>query len=309
MNFGNSCHVLNIKERISVSPEHMRKEKAGIDVRAAVEHVYGRQLMSFSNKFRGVPLSYKNVKCFCRRAPMMDDDYQIYLDIQLELTVFRPRLGDILEGVVNKLSPGGRHVGLLAHDFFNISAVNNNWNEEEIEVGQVRRVRITGITSHRSTLQIRGNLLPGFAVTTTADDVGGAGGCEKKKKKKSKHKSPNKSDQLEDTITLEIDTESVLNGSSGAVPKKKKKKKNKVDDDGGDVQVDGGCEVNISRTDARSPTNSVILVDESPESHHDSFKVPKPLKRRNESFAGLQENEFSPEVNKKKKKKRMSCLT
>jgi len=84
------------------------------------------KLSQYSSKFEGVPVAFdsKNVKLLSNLGSMIADQSVVHFDVQVDFIVFQPKIGEILEGVVNKLMDSTRpRFGCLVHGFFYV-AVN-----------------------------------------------------------------------------------------------------------------------------------------------------------------------------------------
>ena len=89
------------------------------------------KLSQYSSKFQGVPVAFdnKNVKLLSNLGNMIADQSEVHFDVQVDFVVFQPKIGETLEGVVNKLMNTTRpRFGCLVHGFFYV-AVNCTSNE------------------------------------------------------------------------------------------------------------------------------------------------------------------------------------
>lgn len=73
------------------------------------------------------------------------------------MVVFRPQANAVLTATVNKVLPKDNCIGLLAHNFFNISCILPN--NQNVEIGEERQVKIITLLSHKKSLQIKAVLL------------------------------------------------------------------------------------------------------------------------------------------------------
>ncbi|KAJ3161807.1 hypothetical protein HDU86_006578 [Geranomyces michiganensis] len=75
--------------------------------------------MRHVDELDGVVLGYANVKAIGDVARVIDDSPFCHFSVRATCWVFRPVVGEIIVGVVNKVSSD--HVGLLVHGVFNAS--------------------------------------------------------------------------------------------------------------------------------------------------------------------------------------------
>ena len=75
-------------------------------------------LLRYCNVLRGVVIAYDNVKAI-PFARIQNEMPQLEMKFSARVLVFRAQIGQIMTGVVNKVS--NSHVGLLVHDLFNAS--------------------------------------------------------------------------------------------------------------------------------------------------------------------------------------------
>ncbi|KAI9324006.1 DNA-directed RNA polymerase I complex subunit Rpa43 [Obelidium mucronatum] len=76
-------------------------------------------LMKYIPELKGVPLSYSNVKIEEKVANVLYDSPFCHLHATCTFTLFAPREGSTIVGIVNKVSSD--HIGLLVHGVFNAS--------------------------------------------------------------------------------------------------------------------------------------------------------------------------------------------
>jgi len=94
------------------------------------------KLSQYSTKFQGVPVAFdnKNVKLLSNLGNMIADQSEVHFDVQVDFVVFQPKIGETLEGVVNKLMNTTRpRFGCLVHGFFYVAV--NCTADEMPEVG------------------------------------------------------------------------------------------------------------------------------------------------------------------------------
>ncbi|XP_012686887.2 DNA-directed RNA polymerase I subunit RPA43 isoform X2 [Clupea harengus] len=253
-----SCLVLDTHRRhVALPPMYLKKKKTGI------EEELNAELLKFSEKCKGVPVAYDNIKLVGQHGDIFDDQGYIHLNIEASFVVFKPNKGQKLEGVINKI--GQTFVGCLVHGCFNASILkpremtSEMWRDSGLVIGGSLEFEVVQLDADAAgVLLIRGRLhktwyeemlrltdpgtddateepfMPADNTATEAALDGVDGVQPEKKKKKKKDKSKDK-EALEDSVVKD----SQLNGSgnteltrtdsdvnsNGHVEKKKKKKK------------------------------------------------------------------------------------
>lgn len=93
----------------------------------------------------GILLGYKNLKLITPYASLRADRCYIHVDIQGDFFLFKPNVGSLLTGVVNKISSS--HIGCLVHHIFNVSVPNTdedeNWIGFDVKLQDVLGLCIT----------------------------------------------------------------------------------------------------------------------------------------------------------------------
>lgn len=123
-NDDSSCfRNMTVKEHLSLLPCYIGRVSNGI-----TEHI-NRKILRYSSQFNGVLLSYSKPRAIQNEAKIMDEQPHIHFDITYTAYVFRPVLGSLLCGTVNKI--GVDHVGCLLFDCFNVSVISKgrNWHK------------------------------------------------------------------------------------------------------------------------------------------------------------------------------------
>lgn len=114
-------HKVNVWLYVSLAPAFLSNPTEGI----RVQHL-DPLLMTYYPQAGGVVLAHYNLKIRGQTrddpavmAKVMYDSPIAYLWINVDLLVWKPMAGDVVEGWINLQSPS--HVGLLIHDTFNAS--------------------------------------------------------------------------------------------------------------------------------------------------------------------------------------------
>jgi DNA-directed RNA polymerase subunit E'/Rpb7 len=81
------------------------------------------KILKYSADFNGVLLSYSELTSLHKKGMIFDEQPHIHFDVTYIATVFRPLLGSVFCGTVNKISVD--HVGCLLYDCFNVTVTSN----------------------------------------------------------------------------------------------------------------------------------------------------------------------------------------
>ncbi|KAM4629911.1 DNA-directed RNA polymerase I subunit RPA43 [Polymixia lowei] len=153
-----SCLVMDTHRRhIALSPMYLKKKKTGI------QEELNTELLRYSDRLKGVPLAYDNIKILGQHGDIYDDNSYIHMDIEASFVVFQPKRGQKLLGKVNKL--GVSHAGCLVHGCFNASVPKPNlvsvdtWREAGPRIGTHLEFEVSQIDADTAgVLLIRGRL-------------------------------------------------------------------------------------------------------------------------------------------------------
>ncbi|KAJ1101142.1 hypothetical protein NDU88_006214 [Pleurodeles waltl] len=129
-----SCLVLDTHRRhMALPPKYLRMKKTGI------RNQLNTELLRYSESLNGVPVAYDDIKIVGELGDIYDDQGYIHLTIEAEFVIFRPRAGEKLVGVVNKVAPS--HIGCLVHGCFNASLpkpykmLAEDWQNLGVKIG------------------------------------------------------------------------------------------------------------------------------------------------------------------------------
>ncbi|KAG7457439.1 hypothetical protein MATL_G00227270 [Megalops atlanticus] len=207
-----SCLVVDTHRRhIALSPMYLKRKKTGIQEQLNAE------LLKYSESLKGVPMAYDSIRVLGQHGDIHDDNGFIHMNIEASFVIFRPKRGQKLVGVVNKVGVG--HVGCLVHGCFNASVPKPQQVPLQVWAGAVQvggslEFEVFQLDADvAGVLLIRGRLdkqrvqeLAAAGEEGSADPAEGGetppeqppeGGKVKKKKKKKKEK------ELEDSVVLE----------------------------------------------------------------------------------------------------------
>lgn len=90
-------------------------------------------LLRYSSSLEGVMLSYSDIELLEQYGRIRNEYPHIHIRFNAKVLIFRTSVGQILHGIVNKLSMN--HVGMLIHGLFNASITKEHlpegskWNE------------------------------------------------------------------------------------------------------------------------------------------------------------------------------------
>ncbi|XP_067655979.1 DNA-directed RNA polymerase I subunit RPA43-like [Haliotis asinina] len=116
----------------------------------------------FCTDLESVVICYDNIKLLSSVGNIMDDMPFLHLRVQADYILFKPTLGCLLKGTVNKISKD--HVGCLVHDRFNASLHRprthlNGWRGSLLRPGQEFPFQVEDIFSNNSVISLKGKLV------------------------------------------------------------------------------------------------------------------------------------------------------
>ena len=181
-----SCfRQLELQEHVSLLPCYLGRLAEGI-----LQHLNGR-VLRYSEQYGGVLLSYSKPCVLQRCGTIFDEQPHIHFDVKFTACIFKPTVGSLLWGAVNKV--GGDYIGCLVYDCFNAAVVIETQRQQRVTNGWLARVKIGSKILFRVTkLDISGGILSlrgeHFDIGSTVDisSVVDCGSAPKKKQKSSK---------------------------------------------------------------------------------------------------------------------------
>uniref|UniRef100_A0A3P8TFT6 DNA-directed RNA polymerase subunit n=1 Tax=Amphiprion percula TaxID=161767 RepID=A0A3P8TFT6_AMPPE len=321
-----SCLVRSTHRRhVVLPPKYLKKKRTGIQEELEAE------LLRFSQRLRGVPLAYENIRIVGQHGDIYDDSGYIHMDVEANFILFQPKKGQKLLGKVNKL--GVSHVGCLVHGCFNASIPKPNlvsvetWRDAGPRIGAELEFEVTALDADTAgVLLIRGRMdrtrvqellamgessestvpeeqtEPQDTEPTPEPTQDSLDGTPKKKKKKKKVKEEETEEEIVSVSSGQQDSSATAalngttdeaNGDEASEKKKKKKKKEKR-------LKEEEEEMELSRVEVHGSDSSGYISD-------------KPSKKRkhetaNEDTSGLSEDP-EPKKSKKKRKSDIEQLT
>lgn len=154
---------VRVTEHISLLPCYLGRIAEGV-----IEHLNAK-VLTYCSQLNGVMLSYSKPVVLQNKGRILDEHPHIHLDISYSAYVFRPLLGSMLYGTVNKI--GVDHVGCLAYDCFNVSIITGfrtakngviRRRYKHLQEGAVVRFKVVAINvpSSGEVLSLTGELEP-----------------------------------------------------------------------------------------------------------------------------------------------------
>ncbi|XP_067854403.1 DNA-directed RNA polymerase I subunit RPA43 isoform X1 [Heptranchias perlo] len=316
-----SCLVVDTyKRHIALSPMYLSRKRTGIERQLKTE------LLRFSERshqccscvpedvlddpaktgethslgLQGVPIAYDKVKLVGELADIYDDQGYIHLNIEADFVIFRPKTGQKLVGVVNKVAPS--HLGCLVHGCFNASIpkphhANGIWPGFAVSVGDSLKFEVVQLDADvAGVLCIRGRLDKSVQAAYGVDSEepleknseeqdDGKASKKKKKKKKQRDEECATEGTAEEAMNCEISVKNLHKGGMGNAEiildgNKSKKRKQRTKEPNANTELDG--------RDAN-------------DYHSDNKAIKK--KKRKLSEGDSEATDYAHELKRKKKKK------
>ena len=188
-----SCfRQLELQEHMSLLPCYLGRLAEGI-----LEQL-NRRVLRYSEEYGGVLLSYSKPCVLQSCGRIMDEQPHIHFDVRFTACIFRPTIGSVLCGTVNKI--GADYIGCLVYDCFNASVVReaqqlrvtNGWLAR-IELGSKVLFRVTRMDIAGGILSLRGEhfdigSMAEVSPELSSDSVLTCGSSPQKKRKSKKRK-------------------------------------------------------------------------------------------------------------------------
>eukprot|EP01029_Cantina_marsupialis_P029125 TRINITY_DN779834_c0_g1_i1.p1 TRINITY_DN779834_c0_g1~~TRINITY_DN779834_c0_g1_i1.p1 ORF type:complete len:287 (+),score=109.40 TRINITY_DN779834_c0_g1_i1:118-861(+) len=92
-----------------------------------IKKLLAQNIMKYDDRFGGVIIAYKSVKVQSKSGKFFNEKAGAHIALKAKAVMFRPQKGQIIEGVVNKVSP--THVGLLVSNVFNAAVYARQMGE------------------------------------------------------------------------------------------------------------------------------------------------------------------------------------
>ncbi len=118
---------LEVEEHVSLLPCYIGRIGDGV-----TEHL-NRKIMRYSNSYSGVLLAYSTPTVLQTTGKIMDEQPHLHFDIRYLAYTFKPVVGSILCGTVNKI--GRDHIGCLVYQCFNASITQRHSVKKSASTG------------------------------------------------------------------------------------------------------------------------------------------------------------------------------
>eukprot|EP00056_Hartaetosiga_gracilis_P020273 m.18450 g.18450 ORF g.18450 m.18450 type:complete len:170 (-) comp8318_c0_seq1:51-560(-) len=109
---------MDLKKVVKVVPLKLYPSQLG-DVKKGINENLKSKLMKYNTEYKGVPVGFSKIKLTSQRAVIHEDSPIIHAYAKVTFTIFRPKVGDVLEGEVNKVTVD--HIGVVVLGRFNAS--------------------------------------------------------------------------------------------------------------------------------------------------------------------------------------------
>lgn len=109
-------HNVVVKEHLALLPSFVGNLSKGV-----TEHLSDK-ILKHSSQLQGVLLSFSKPRFMNEMGKILDEQPHIHFDVTYSATIFRPVLGSVLCGTVNKV--GVDHVGCLLFNCFNVTVIS-----------------------------------------------------------------------------------------------------------------------------------------------------------------------------------------
>ncbi|XP_026279766.1 nucleolar protein dao-5 [Frankliniella occidentalis] len=179
-------YLVHEKIPVVLQPFHLQ------DLKSAVRDLLNTSIGSYHKSLNGIILSYKHLKVISKSASVAAETSGVVVTIQADFFVFRPEVGNVLKGIVNKISKD--HVGVLLYQRFNISCPrpssesrSEKWLGNQVSMQQEVTFKVKEANFSGTLPFLKGKLLSvGDIVTAKIEE-------DKKPKKKKKEKTEDES--------------------------------------------------------------------------------------------------------------------
>ena len=121
-----SFYKLRQRRTVQLAPFYLGNILSGI------EKELNNKIMSYSDTFNGIALSYENINVISNIANIIDDIPWINLEIECDFLVLRFIKDDIINGIVTKVNK--TNIQLLVYDTFTAQIDIKNFNKKKINL-------------------------------------------------------------------------------------------------------------------------------------------------------------------------------
>ncbi|CAH2236788.1 DNA-directed RNA polymerase I subunit RPA43 [Pararge aegeria] len=155
-NDNNSCVVeKKVTQNLALQPWCLG------NLKDSIKNLLDYKIGKFDKEFNGILLSYKNLRVLQNVGAIRNDNADVHFQVQADYFIFRPHVGAMLKGIVNKKS--FTHLGILVHRVFNVviprpTEVPDDWIGSTVEEGQEVMFQIVVLDLYGALPYIRGKL-------------------------------------------------------------------------------------------------------------------------------------------------------
>lgn len=204
----NLFKTMRVVQHMILPPSYLGRIGVGV-----IENL-NRRILKFSSEHQGFILAYSKPLVLQRAAIIQDELSGLHFDVQVDLYLFAPKVGSVLQGTVNHIQ-NNTHVGCLVYGCFNATVLRTSKGSHRrkngIERGQSIVFKVVSLEKVSGVLCIQGKEVKpqsgayyseeGSAADVSVSEQQGSrdiseGDSSKKKKSKKKKKLR---DSLNDT--------------------------------------------------------------------------------------------------------------
>ena len=139
-------------QHILLSPKYLGRLNPGIAAQI------DKQLMAFSHELQAIPVAYEKLQLVQRHGIIVETSPFIHVDVKVFFIVFKPMVGDVLIGTVNRLESDS--IGCLVHGCFNASIRkgDNSSFFRHVDLGNELEFRVLGFEAVKGVLCVFGSI-------------------------------------------------------------------------------------------------------------------------------------------------------
>ncbi|XP_013199608.2 DNA-directed RNA polymerase I subunit RPA43 [Amyelois transitella] len=132
------------------------------NLKESIKNLLDYKIGKYDKEFNGILLSYKNLRILQNIGSIRNDNADINFQVQADYFIFRPYVGAMLKGVINRKSH--THLGILVHRVFNVviprptEEPGNKWIGSSVHEGQPIAFRVVVLDLYGALPYIRGEL-------------------------------------------------------------------------------------------------------------------------------------------------------
>ena len=128
--------TIRVVQHMTLPPSYLGRIGIGV-----VENL-NRRILKFSSEHQGFILAYSKPLLLQRAAIIHDEQAGLHFDVQVDLYLFAPKVGSVLEGTVSHIQ-NNTHVGCLVYGCFNATVLRTSKGSHRRKNGIERGHSIT----------------------------------------------------------------------------------------------------------------------------------------------------------------------